>query len=94
MSNTKVIYKYALLPRTGESKLFLPPGAEILGVGMQDVGIVIWALVDPHRGYRDNRTFAVVGTGWEFSADSYLAKNYLGNVSDGSFVWHIFEVTK
>jgi hypothetical protein len=86
----KRIFKYGL-PVCDEITLYMPFGAEILHVdaqGSDDYALCLWALVDPDSE-TELRTFAVRGTG--HPADGLRAKDHIGTVLAGSFVWHVFE---
>ena len=80
----KTIYKYTV---TGRSDTEMPVGALILQCNMQGKDFCMWALVDTDARI-ENRTFEVVGTGWELDEDM----SYVGTCFEGSFVWHIVEV--
>lgn len=89
----RVVYKYDLLgPNVGGTQIIpMPVGAEILKVGVQGHGPVIWALIDV--GHMDEpRTFTVVGTGHQ--SDLLEGATYIGTFEElgGALVWHLFEV--
>lgn len=66
----------------------MPTGATVLHVGIQRRIITLWALVDPDAN-PSIRHFAVVGTG--HPAPDADEGRYIGTVSEGPFVWHVFE---
>lgn len=83
----QVIWKFELAPLT---QLQMPRGAQILHVGSQDVGVVIWAAVDP-TAKMDNRLFRVVPTGRPFDpaeVHSYLGTTQMAN----GLVFHVLEL--
>ncbi len=88
----RVVYKYPLdIASTVTRKM--PEGAEVLHVGMQDEGLMLWALAkapSEHAWANETRTFRVYGTGHPIP-DDVLAQ-YLGSVKDGPFIWHVFEI--
>lgn len=84
------IWKY-ILPLTAKQIVFMPRGARILTVQIQEGNICLWAIVDTDNG-NEERRFAIVGTGApnEIPTDS----TYIGTCQDGAFVWHVFEYTE
>jgi hypothetical protein len=85
----QVIFKY-VIELIERQVIAMPEGAQVRSVQMQHGQIVMWAQVDPDVP-KEDRTFAVVGTGHvEIDPDGM---EYVESVQDGSFVWHIFEVS-
>lgn len=80
------IFKYPMM--TATETFNLPEGAEILHVGQQAGGPVLWAKVDPEANLQE-RTFKVVMTGEPFDS---LGLEHLGTVMIGPLVVHVFEV--
>lgn len=86
----KTIWKYELetLDLFG---LDMPRGAEVLTVQMQKGKPCLWAVVDTGND-KENRTFAIHGTGHDVNnADS---KKYIGTyqLMGGDLVFHMFEL--
>ena len=87
------IYKY-LMPDPGRAdSVYMPVGAEILDVQMQNGNIEAWALVDADQYMNKERTFFTVGTGQLFPYDN-VPIEHLGTVQNNGKVWHVFEVMK
>lgn len=86
----KTIWKYELetLDLFG---LDMPCGAEVLTVQMQNGKPCLWVLVDPSK-YKENRTFAIHGTGHGVS--NAENKKYIGTyqLMGGELVFHLFEL--
>jgi hypothetical protein len=81
----KTIYKYPL--KTGLNQLELPY-VKILSVINQGLTPTLYAVVD--RELDDRKLQVVVcGTGWDLE-DNVIDGNFLGTVTDGVFVWHVF----
>jgi hypothetical protein len=76
--------------------LKMPKGAEILSVGLDPRGaLAVWFINfndNPDETEEDYvaRCFLMLGTGHPFPVDRSKL-NYLGQVQQGPFVWHIFE---
>lgn len=70
--------------------LMLPDGARLLHVGMQNGGVVLWALVDT-RNPVTTRRIIFRGTGHPINDASNLI--HIGTTIDEErgLVWHIFE---
>lgn len=88
----ETIYKYELdlrLHMHGEYYILrMPKGATILHVGSQKPRHVhIWATVNTEAEIEDNPIF-VVGTG---QAMPIIDVEHIGTVTDGMFIWHVFE---
>jgi len=81
----KTIWKYEL-DRAGATVLQMPAGATIIHVALQGTFICLWAIVDP-RLPKEPRCISVYGTGNPLDQE---ARNHLGTVQEGPFVWHVF----
>lgn len=87
MNNT--IYKYSLM-LTDYHQTWLPQGAKLLSVQMQNGAPVLWALVDP-SAQLEIREIRVYGTGHPVpNAGEHLV--HIDTIQDGSLVWHVFEL--
>ena len=87
----KRIYKY-MIPVHAENEqaiVALPLDAEILSVVQQRGDIFIWALVTP-SGQLINRSFQVLGTGWNIEDD--VPRKFIGTVFIEEFIFHVFEL--
>lgn len=84
----KTIWKFAI-PDSTVVTLTMPQDATPLSVQMQCGSPVLWALVDPEAP-KVERTFHVVGTGWDFDP---TGTSYVGTfqVQEGLLVFHLFE---
>jgi len=85
------IFKYKL-DVTDVQSIKMPWDARILTVQIQDNEPHIWAVVDDTSPGRD-RTFLVIGTGNEFTAnprDIYIG-TFQQTYRYGTFVGHVFE---
>lgn len=65
----------------------MPRNAEIIHIGVEDFGICIWAVVNPHNLYEE-RHFAVYGEGHMLPDDP---GQHLGTVQVSSNTFHLFE---
>jgi len=87
----RVIYKYPL--RVVNKQHFdMYADSEIIGVQVQDNDIVMWAVVDTDRKMIEV-AIRMYGTGEEF-ADEIDDLSFISTVQLGSFVWHLFMVSK
>lgn len=90
---TATVYKYrmAFSPAGRPFKVQMPKGADILTIGSQRDGMVVWALVNPEDPPVD-RTFVVYGTGRGIEIGESSLR-YWGTImqTDGT-VWHLFEI--
>lgn len=88
----RTIWKEAL--KDPCSTLRMPVGSTILSVGpdLQGTSVLpsIWFEVPNDHSEREERTFAVFGTGHELPEDP---GKYLGTATSpgGQFVWHVYE---
>jgi len=82
------IWKYPL-SQSQEQTVRMPKDAVILCVHEQHGVPALWAMVDLDAP-TENRTFVIVGTGWDTTQDP---ADCIGTVfvQGGRFVWHIFE---
>lgn len=85
----KVIWKFGLTPERGSDRcmLPLPCDREVLSVGSQDGGVVIWAAVDPDDSRYEVAQFVIAGTGEPLPTG---VRRGTVQMPDG-FVWHVFE---
>ncbi|HEY1690027.1 MAG TPA: hypothetical protein VGF95_14325 [Solirubrobacteraceae bacterium] len=87
----RAIWKFHL-PHHGEAEIAMPPGAEVLGVGVQRGGrIVAWASVDTGSvGRPEQLTFVVRMTGESF--EPVEGERFVGTfqLDDGDYVGHVF----
>jgi hypothetical protein len=87
------IYKYHLAAAS-EQGIYLPRGAQILAVDIQDNSPVFWAIVDPSVP-TECRRLLVFGTGQPvYSLDRAMELRYIGTWQHGGYVWHLFEEVK
>jgi len=64
----------------------MPEGSKPLHVAMQGDGFYLWALCDPEADKEAVKMFCV-GTGFGSVPGGSI---YIGTVSQGMYVWHIF----
>ena len=82
----KTTYKYPL-QITDQQTVTMPAGAQILHVGLGPHGdVCLWALVDSGKP-TELRHIVVTGTGHPVPD----GVTYLGSVTSGIFVWHVWE---
>lgn len=90
------IFKYPIpLPslepeHPGGAKIQMPKFSAVVSVGLDPQGVFcIWAEVDPDAIYGyDEREFVIAGTG-HFVPEGGA---HIGQVVQGPFVWHLYEV--
>lgn len=93
----KTIWKFTLkLGVGGLNDFWMPRGATILSLQVQRGEPRMWALVEDTNEV-EKRSFRIVGTGHELPAasdDIELYAHFVDTfqVSDGDFVFHVFEV--
>jgi hypothetical protein len=89
----RIVYKYQLELPYGQHRIYMPEGAVILSVQVQDDKPCIWALVDPEAAL-EIKTIELITTGLTIhDADKYLEEfKYIGTcqLSTGNFVVHLF----
>ena len=83
------IWKYNLQP-SKRHVLYMPRGAQILGVQLQNGEPVIWALVDPDQDLEE-RALYLAWTGEALPQDKL---SYIGTFQADTTVWHLFERTQ
>lgn len=83
----RTVWKFPL-PYENEIVLMLPAGAEVLHIGMQNGGVVLWALLNPERPVT-TRNFRLRGTGHPIDG----LVTHVGSTIDEErgLVWHVFE---
>lgn len=88
------IYKYPLQPMGGVQSIEMPQGADILSVQAQNDRPTLWAAVNPDAPM-ESRRFVTAITG-ALIPDKEDEAIYLGTVqlAEGTFVLHVFEVTR
>lgn len=95
------VWKFPITIHPGHvGTIALPEGASIVAVQLQGGEINaaphLWALVDPVAAKVD-RTFAVVGTGWNIDHvegldAAHVRVVHVGMWQSGPFVWHLLEL--
>lgn len=88
---SQVIYEFPLGHGRGKVELEMPVGALVLDVAHQRGAICLWAMVDPDAPLQ-NRSFAVIGTGYVIPDEKYVSLCHVKTVHAKPFVWHVFEV--
>lgn len=83
------IFKYPL-KLVDMQLVYMPLGAKILSVDVQNEIICLWAMVDV-KGANQSRVFAIYGTGQPIT-DDVNKLTFIGTVQMGVYVWHVFEV--
>ena len=84
----KTFYKYPLI--IGDAQVISIPDFSTAHVGLDPSGhVCLWALVDPTDISVDH-TILIRGTGHAVLDDVC----YLGSVTQGHFVWHVFKVVR
>lgn len=86
----KRIYKYQL--DSVYSNHYMPIGAKILTVQIQNRIPTIWAIIDDDVDGENLRQFIIHGTGHEMPEYDKRSDKYIGTVQDGAIVLHIFEI--
>lgn len=82
----KTIHKY-IMPSPGTSvEIEVPYGAVFGRVEMFNGNICMWAEVSLDQQRRTLVEFTTMGTGWAVD-DSFA---WIGTVTDGPFVWHVY----
>lgn len=85
----KRVYKYPL-EVNDEVSVYMPKGARVLSVQVQDGRPCLWAECNPD-GESVLRTFLIRGTGHPI--DDEIEKEYIGTIQmcEGLIVFHVFE---
>lgn len=81
----KTIWKFVI---ERGAKLKLPPGSTFLHAAYGQ-GWVTWWELDPRADKSEIRQFQTFGTGWDIPGSA----KWLATALDGSFVWHLYEVS-
>lgn len=84
----KTIWKFRLKPADIQD-VEMPKGATILTVGWQSHDAVLWAMVDTMEFLTEMRKIEMFWTGEPMSTRQ---RRYIGTVTDGNMVWHVFEL--
>lgn len=86
----KRVYKYPL-DIQDEVVVFMPKGARVLSVQVQNGSPCIWAAVDQNEPLEE-RWFRIAGTGHPIQDD--VVDGFIGTIQlyDGKLVFHIFEM--
>ncbi len=86
----KRVYKY-FLEVNDEVSVYMPKGARVLSVQVQDGRPCIWAAVDPSERV-EKRRFRIAGTGHPIEDD--VVEGFIGTIQmyDGRLVFHVFEI--
>lgn len=83
----QTIHKFG--PFSQAREFVLTDVTRVVHFGEQNGGLYVWALVnlEPHKP--KERTFCIVGTGWNFEHDF----KHVQTVQDSEgFVWHLLQV--
>lgn len=83
----RAVYKYQIAGFG--SSLYVPKGGKVLNIGHQHGVICLWIEVETSNEVEE-RAFMVFATGAELSAK---ASQYHGTVTDGRYVWHVYELS-
>lgn len=84
----KKIYDYCL-PIVDQQHVYIPEGAQIISVAMQDDVLCLWAIVET-VGPIEEREILIRGTGDPLTGSE---GRFIGTISD-ELVWHVFEGKK
>lgn len=89
-----VVWKFrvTLFSSIGAGPIRMPKGARIIHAGADPSGEpCVWVECIPNEETETEiRFFTVIGTGWKAPNKGRHIASYV----DGSFVWHIYEVTE
>lgn len=90
----RTIWKFDLLGES-EQVVRMPQGAQLIHVGHQEGTFLrLWAIVDDDMARpTEDRRIAIVGTGHQMP-ESATPDNHIATVIEGSFVWHVFDITE
>lgn len=90
----KTIYKYTL-EVVSQQTIYLPEGAKILTVQAQHGKPCLWALIDRDAFITKARVIEIFGTSHNIFFDMGQSREYISTfqLSEGSFVGHVFEYT-
>ncbi len=84
----KAIWKFNLEVEDTQI-IYMPKGAKILSVGLQQPDLCLWALVDTAETVQEDVFIEVYGTGNPITNNMQL-RDFIGTVVAGRFVWHVF----
>ena len=89
----QTIWKYKLT-NSSRQTLFLPKGAKILTVQVQNIEVVLWVLVNPDNE-TEERIIIMFGTGNPIDTIFNEKIAYIGTfqINNGNLVYHVFEYT-
>lgn len=83
------IYKYPLRIDDDQT-IELPMMARVLSVGLDPAGsLCVWAMVDT-LGDKEDVSFRIIGTGNPVGPGTTKHFTFLGTVTKGVGVWHVF----
>lgn len=85
----KTIWKYSV-EFIDEFEIYMPSGAYILDVQVQDCVPRMWAMVDTEQALVA-RKFKLFGTGNTVDLTHEYNWEYIGTFQTPPFVWHLFE---
>ena len=85
----KVIYKYEF-PISGIVEIELPFKSKVLSIRIQNGKPYLWAIIESDEESKVIRKFYVFATGFPLPSN-ISSLNHITTISDGKFVWHIFE---
>lgn len=88
------IYKYPLKVEVKQD-VFMPKGAKVLSLQMQNDVPTLWALVDPSDLVQNvRRVVWLIPTGeklrYEDQLKTFAQMDFVGTVQDGSYAGHFF----
>lgn len=86
--SAKQIYKYEIAPANKGTTIMLKAGAIVRHFAWQNGVPHIWVEHNMDEKAEQPRTFAIFGTGHEIP----LSAAYIGTISEGVFVWHLYQV--
>ena len=86
------IYKYPL--NEMGCILTLPKGAEILTVKLLGETPTVWVIVNTHTSEMEDRHICIVGDEMDVDDSMKYITTYIGRLSFGHFVRHVFEKIK
>ena len=86
------IWKYEIEPDLVNQVYDMPAGAVILSFGLDGQGTMcFWARVDDEAP-KENHVVACVGTGWPIDHNASYVCFFIGTVTHGPYVWHLFDL--
>lgn len=87
---SRAIWKFPFEVTDRLEVLFMPEGAEILSIQIQNSKVCIWAVCD-ERAPKVERRFHIYGTGHSLP-ENLRVSDHIGTIQVAGFVWHVFEV--